>query len=135
LIAVAQTAGSRREKQQAKPLAIRIEHGIPKPFADWIWSAQIMVCVEEFARSLDFLARRERFDTNVTQQTLAGRPFRWMVRGGVLHPAIRKNPAGVVQRFDSKCSSRMFWKYQRMGADLAAVSLAGGRFVPGVVPG
>jgi hypothetical protein len=90
----------RREEQQAKPLVIRIEHGIPKPLTDGIWSAQVMVHVEQFARPLDFLAGRERFDANVTQQTLAGWPFRWM-GWGVLAPASRKNPTGVVQRFDS----------------------------------
>jgi hypothetical protein len=81
----------------------------------WHWSAQIMVHVEQFARPLDFLAGRERFDANVTQQPLAGWPFRWM-GWGVLDPASRKNPTGVVQRFDSKCSSPMFWLFQRIGA-------------------
>jgi hypothetical protein len=88
-IPVAQAAGCRREKQQAQPVVIRIEHGIPKPLTDRIWSAQIMVRVEQFARPLDFLAGRERLDANVTQQTLAGWPFRWM-GWGVLHPASRK---------------------------------------------
>ncbi len=116
LIAVAQAAGCRREEQHAKPVAIGIKRRIPKPFTDWIRSAQIVVCGEQFSRPLDFLARGERLDANVTQQTLAGWPIRWMVRGGEVYPAIRKNPGPVVQHFDSKCLSRMFWKCQRIGA-------------------
>lgn len=53
LVAVAQPAGSRREEQQAKPLAQRIEHRIPEPFADGMRCTQIMVFVEQFTCALD----------------------------------------------------------------------------------